>query len=1304
MRNLCNVIHKLSVILILLFGVFANAQFLTTSGKQILDKNGDPIILRGVGLGGWMLQEPYMMNFVGGADNQQQFRSKLESLIGETNTQEFYDNWLDNFVTKTDIDSIASWGFNSVRLPMHYNLFTLTTEQEEPGQNTWLDKGFEIVDNLLEWCKDNQLYLILDLHAAPGGQGYDQGISDYDTSKPSLWESDANKQKMVALWDKLAERYKNEEWIGGYDILNEPNWNLSGSEIRNLYVQVTNAIRSHDTNHIIFIEGNWFANDYTGLTPPWDDNMVYSFHKYWNVNTQNTIQWVLDMRNQYNVPLWMGESGENSNVWFKEAISLFEDNDIGWAWWPWKRIETTVSSLSITSNSNYNAVVEYFKGNASAPSATNAYQGLLEIAEASKIENCQFRKDVIDAMLRQPSSDELKPFANHSIPGLIHATHYDMGSQGIAYYDTEYGNYSGSGGTTTWNKGWVFRNDGVDISTSNSGGSNSNGYSVGYVRDREWIKYTVYVQQDGYYDLETTYAANESGGKLQYEMNDTAIAPVISFNSSGSFSSFTTQSSKTSFLHAGEHQLKIRVLGEKEFNLESFSFSPSTDQSPTFKIIGGISDSNDQQVRLTFNKPILLSSIDKNAFTLLVNDEAIEVMDAQIGSSDRVVVLTLNNYLSFYDQISVSASAGSLISSSNDTVLGFSNFEIDNLLEVISLIPGKIEAELYDDQNGIGIEDTTDIGLGANIKELHPGDFAKYEVDIRESGNYMIECRVATIRNNASFSLELRNDETVERYTSFSFSSTGDWQNWQTVTKDWELESGKYTLVFKPLDSEFNLNWLNFVLTDDTNRKFIPGIIQAEDFADQSGLTVSSTSDVGGGSELGYLNAGDYATYEVRVEQQGTYTIKNRVATAYSGAHYNLELISLDGKSYPISEVQPNNTGSWNNWQTTEQEAVIPQGNYDLKMTSVNSSVNINWYDFAFESNNMQPTTLSGKIEAEDFFSHYGTNTENCTDTGGGKNISFLDSGDFTNYLVHIPNTGYYTIKARVSGFDESRFNLSLSSDNNPDEILHEFTTPKTNGWQSWQDTEEITILLKGGDYKLNFNVLEGAFNVNWFEFVYDENGGIQIPGNLQAEDYWDESGLNIENCYDVGGGQNLSYMHQGDYAKYLVNVGESGKYKIKARVSSSYSGGLFNLVLSDDSSDDTILNNFQVPNTGGWQNWQTIEKDFELVQGSYELTMNVIGNEFNLNWIEFDLLGPLSNSIFPSQGITLFPNPSIGNIFITSEFPINTVEIYSINGKLIHKLFFAGASNFSLHPNLPPGLYLLKFNDNTVKKLTIKN
>ena len=265
------------IALCLLFQI-SYGQLLSTSGSQIIDDNNQEILLRGVGLGGWMLQEGYMMNSVGGANTQYEFKDNLIELIGPEETQIFYDNWLDNFVTESDIQDIASQGYNSVRLAMHYNLFTLPIQNEPvEGVNTWLDKGFEMVDDLLSWCETNQIYLILDLHAAPGGQGYDSGISDYNPALPSLWESDFNKSKTVALWGQLADRYKDEPWIGGYDLINEVNWTLGTYELRNLYIQITNAIRAVDTNHIIFIEGNGFANDFTGLTPPWDNNLVYSF-------------------------------------------------------------------------------------------------------------------------------------------------------------------------------------------------------------------------------------------------------------------------------------------------------------------------------------------------------------------------------------------------------------------------------------------------------------------------------------------------------------------------------------------------------------------------------------------------------------------------------------------------------------------------------------------------------------------------------------------------------------------------------------------------------------------------------------------------------------------------------------------------------------------------------------------------------------------------------------------------------------------------------------------------------------------
>jgi len=204
-------IHRIFNIGIILFSLIAkcsfdaNAQhFLKTNGKAIVNENQDTIILRGMGLGGWMVKEGYMMQTNAFANAQYEIMDLIEDLIGEENKDTFNNRWLSNHVRKGDIDSLKSWGFNSVRVPMHYNLFTLPI-QEEPieGQQTWIPKGFELLDSLVGWCKQEEMYVILDLHAAPGGQGKDAAISDYNPNKPSLWESEANRDKMVALWQRM---------------------------------------------------------------------------------------------------------------------------------------------------------------------------------------------------------------------------------------------------------------------------------------------------------------------------------------------------------------------------------------------------------------------------------------------------------------------------------------------------------------------------------------------------------------------------------------------------------------------------------------------------------------------------------------------------------------------------------------------------------------------------------------------------------------------------------------------------------------------------------------------------------------------------------------------------------------------------------------------------------------------------------------------------------------------------------------------------------------------------------------------
>ncbi len=545
---------------------------LKTKEKKIVNEQGDEIILRGMGLGGWMLQEGYMMQTSSFASAQHEIRTKIEELIGPENTQTFYNAWLANHTQKSDIDSLAAWGFNSVRLPMHYNLFTLSVDDEpNPLENTWLNKGFELTDSLLSWCASNNMYLILDLHAAPGGQGKDAAISDYDSTKPSLWESPLNRMKTVALWRKLAERYAGNAWIGGYDLLNEPNWELPNNNLlKDLYKQITQAVREVDSTHIIFIEGNWFANDFTGLTPPWDDNMVYSFHKYWNYNAQSEIQWMLNIRDTYNIPIWCGESGENSNVWFNDAVRLLEKNKIGWAWWPLKKVESISGPLSIPKNEGYQVLLDYWEGKGEKLTEAFSLNALLQLAENTKLENCIYQKDVIDALIRQPNSSDTKLYKRNNIPGKIFAVDFDMGRNTSAYLDNDFANYEISTGTyTAWNSGWNYRNDAVDIELCKDTAT-SNGFNVGWTEDNEWLKYSFYVEHADSFKLYLRVASNNNSGLVKI-MADGGQGLVTSVPNTNGWQEWKTIGIGQLYFTEGSHQIIIEMV-TGGFNINYIEF------------------------------------------------------------------------------------------------------------------------------------------------------------------------------------------------------------------------------------------------------------------------------------------------------------------------------------------------------------------------------------------------------------------------------------------------------------------------------------------------------------------------------------------------------------------------------------------------------------------------------------------------------------------------------------------------------------------------------------------------------------
>lgn len=859
--------QKQSVKLILgfiisLLSLSVSAQWLKADLGRVVDENDNEVILRGMGLGGWMLQEPYMMEMADFATTQWQIKAKIESLIGTINTEAFYDAWLANHCTRRDIDSLASWGFNSVRLPMHYNLYTLPIEDEPvAGVNTWLDKGFALTDSLINWCKANHMYVILDLHAAPGGQGKDAAISDADPSKPSLWESDLNKQKTIALWRKLAERYANEPWVGGYDLINEPNWGFtaggnqngcsenSNIPLRQLYVDITNAIRQVDTKHLIIIEGNCWGNNYNGILPPWDNNMALSFHKYWSNNDQGSISGIVSLRYTYNMPIWLGESGENSNPWFREAIELVENNFVGWAWWPMKKIGSVVGPLTITKTTDYQALLNYWKNGGSVPSVSFATNTLMQIAENAKIQNCTYHKDVIDAMFRQVHDSTTRPFANNVVPGVVHASDFDMGRAGKAYYDTDIANYHGSTGTyTAWNMGWVYRNDGVDVGDAYDPDPASNGFYVGWTADNEWTQYTVDVDSTAAYTVKVRYANLDADSKIRLLVNGADMIGELSLPPTGGYFSWNTMDVNNVILNKGRQ--KIRIFFEKGgANISFLKFI--IDKKPEdvlFEAISAETYKQTEDIYMSLNKMLVVATVNAGGFACTVNGKAVSISEFKINKDNSSqVIVSLSQHFSDIDEIMLNYSGGTLKATDGTMLQNFSNLKVKNNLPVLATIPGKIEAEAFTVNNGLVLENTSDVGGGKNIGYTSVGDFLEYKVRVLKTDQYNLDVRVACLASAGRIDVQqLNSTGAVVNSAQLNIPVTGGWQTWQTVSTKITLTEGIWTLRVKIVQPEFNMNWYIFTesgvgISEDAGSVFF---IYPNPAKDGVTITIPGTAEV----------------------------------------------------------------------------------------------------------------------------------------------------------------------------------------------------------------------------------------------------------------------------------------------------------------------------------------------------------------------------------------------------------------------------------------------------------------------------
>ncbi len=379
-------------------------RFVQVRGREFVDPQGEVLKLRGINLGNWLLAEGYMFHFER-AGSPRQIEDVVAELVGDVAAAEFWREWRERYIVHDDLRLIREAGFNSVRLPLNWRLFV-----SEHAPFRMEGPGWELLDRAIGWCREERLYAIIDLHGAPGGQ---TGANiDDSRGRPLLFEDSAAQQLTIDLWRAIAERYRDEPWVLGYDLLNEPIAHYHDTARLNprlgeFYRRLVPAVREVDPHHVIFLAGAQWNTQFEPLGPPFAPNLAYTFHLYWDEPVAKSIERYLAWRNTHDVPMWLGETGENNDEWIEKFRVVLEENDIGWCFWPYKKMDATACVTTFARPDDWAAIIAYAETPRGAdyeairkavPPLDVARRALAQLLENIRFENRRINPGYVEAL------------------------------------------------------------------------------------------------------------------------------------------------------------------------------------------------------------------------------------------------------------------------------------------------------------------------------------------------------------------------------------------------------------------------------------------------------------------------------------------------------------------------------------------------------------------------------------------------------------------------------------------------------------------------------------------------------------------------------------------------------------------------------------------------------------------------------------------------------------------------------------------------------------------------------------------
>jgi len=334
--------------------------YLRADGSGFTGADGAPLRLRGTAVGGWLNME----NFITGYPSAEStMRAAVRRVLGQERYEFFFDQLLASFFAEADARFMADAGFNALRIPVNYHHL-----EDDARPFEVREEGLRHLDRAVDLCARHGIYSIIDLHTLPGSQNQ-RWHSDNPTHLATFWQHRHFQDRVVHLWEAIADRYRNNTWVAGYNPINEP-----GDDTRQavglFYRRLVGAIRAVDPHHTLFLDGNTYSTEFD-IFDVFDEppaNTVYACHDYamagfayggpYPGNTRGVWQDAKALEEKFlarsefcrkmNSPVWIGEFGpvytgdadrdvQRYQI-LRDQLDIYRRHDASWSLWTYKDI------------------------------------------------------------------------------------------------------------------------------------------------------------------------------------------------------------------------------------------------------------------------------------------------------------------------------------------------------------------------------------------------------------------------------------------------------------------------------------------------------------------------------------------------------------------------------------------------------------------------------------------------------------------------------------------------------------------------------------------------------------------------------------------------------------------------------------------------------------------------------------------------------------------------------------------------------------------------------------------------------